>query len=181
MKKLLTVETFAMFVLGMLLTNAIHDVVRVINPIEPEIIEVEKVIVKEVEVPVEVVKEIEVEVPIYVPYEKPFYRNFTEDDEWYYKDLAMREAEGEGVTGMLLVMYTAECRCEAFGHNISVEWGSSAYTSMNRSGKIPNEDCNRAFEIFREGWTPKPLYFRAGTYHNFATPLFQYGNHYFSM
>lgn len=116
---------------------------------------------------------------VYVPYEE-FYRNLTTEDEWYYKDLAMREAEGEGVIGMLWVMYTAECRCEAFGNTISQEWGSSAYTSMNRSGLTPNENCNRAFELFREGWKPKPLYFARGYYHSFANDLCQVGNHCFS-
>lgn len=116
---------------------------------------------------------------IYVP-EEEFFRNLNSEDEWYYKDLAMREAEGEGVIGMLWVMYTAECRCEAFGNSISGEWASSAYTSMNRSGKTPNEDCNKAFEIFREGWKPRPLYFRADHYHDFGTHLCQVGNHFYS-
>lgn len=115
----------------------------------------------------------------YVPYEE-FFRNLTEEDEWYLKDLAMREAEGEGVIGQCWVMYTVLCRCEAFGHSIKEEWGSEAYTSMSRTGRTPNEDCLKAFEMIREGWTPKPLYFRANHYHTFGTELCQVGNHYFS-
>lgn len=117
---------------------------------------------------------------VYLPQEDEFFRNYTEEEEWYLKDLVMREAEGEGVNGMLWLMYTVECRCEAFGTTIQQEWGSSAYTSMSRSGKTPNEDCNKAFELFREGWTPKPLYFRVGNYHSFGTELCRVGNHWFS-
>lgn len=115
----------------------------------------------------------------YVPHEE-FFRNFTTEDEWYLKDLAMREAEGEGVIGQCWLMYAVICRCEAFGHSIKEEWESEAYTSMSRTGKTPNEDCLKAFEMIREGWTPKPLYFRADHYHTFGTQLCQVGNHYFS-
>lgn len=118
---------------------------------------------------------------VYVEVEPEFYRNHTEQEEWYYKDLGMREAEGEGVIGILWVMYTAECRCEAFGTTIEQEWGGSAFqTSMFRSGLEPNEDCLKAYELFREGWVPKPLNFRAGAYHGFREPLCQVGQHYFS-
>lgn len=126
-----------------------------------------------------VIKDVEI-VTEYVYVEEDFFRNFTAQEEWYVKDLMMREAEGEGVEGMLWVAYCMECRCEAFGNSIEQEWGSSAYTSMSRSGKTPNEDCLKAFELFREGWTPKPLYFRVGNYHSFGTPLCRVGNHWFS-
>lgn len=125
----------------------------------------------------EVITEVEY---VYLPIEKDFYRNFTAQEEWYLKDLSMRESEGEGVIGQCWVMYTALNRCEAFNHSIKEEWESSAYTSMNRSGIEPNEDCLKAFELIREGWTPKPLYFRANHYHSFGTELCQVGNHFFS-
>ena len=116
-----------------------------------------------------------------VPFVEVDFRSISEADEWYYKDYAMREAEGEGVIGMLWVMYTFENRCEAFNHTPEQEWASSAsITSMNRSGKTPNDDCNEAFELFRQGWTPKPLNFQAGSYHDFREPLCQVGGHYFS-
>lgn len=119
---------------------------------------------------------------IYVEVEPEFFRNISESDSWFYMDMAMREGESEGVTGMLWIMYTFENRCEVFGHTPEEEWKSSAYeTSMFRSGLEPNEDCLKAYEIFCEGWVPKPLYFRAGHYHSFGTPLAQVGNHYFSM
>ena len=125
-------------------------------------------------------KEVEVEKVVYLPSYEEFFRNLTEEDEWYLKDLAMREAESEGVIGQCWVMYTVLCRCEAFGHSIKEEWESEAYTSMNRTGKTPNEDCLKAFEMIREGWTPKPLYFRADHYHTFGTQLCQVGGHFYS-
>lgn len=118
---------------------------------------------------------------VYIEREQETQRNITDEDAWYLKDLAMREAEGEGVEGMLWVMYTVECRTQAFGSTIGEEWaGNAFYTSYPRTGKTPNEDCEKALEIFREGWTPRPLYFRRGNYHSFGTPLAQVGNHYFS-
>lgn len=118
---------------------------------------------------------------VYVPVEEEFFRNHTEQEEWYIKDLAMREGEGEGVVGMLWIMYCLECRCKKFNHTIEEEWAGSAFkTSMNRSGLTPNEDCEKAYELFREGWKPEPLYFGAGYYHGFATDLCQCGNHCFS-
>lgn len=118
---------------------------------------------------------------VYIEVEPEFYRNISDSDSWYYMDIAMREAENQGIVGMLWVMYTFDNRCEAFGHTPKEEWESSAYeTSMFRTGVEPNEDCLKAFEIFREGWVPKPLYFRAGHYHSFGTPLCQVENHYFS-
>ena len=55
---------------------------------------------------------------VYVPYEEPFYRNLTEEDKYYLKDMAMREAEGEGVIGQVWVMYCVICRAEPFGKSI---------------------------------------------------------------
>jgi hypothetical protein len=118
---------------------------------------------------------------VYLYRDETEYRNHTEQEEWYYKDLGMREIEGGDVNDFLWVFYTMECRCEAFGTSVEEEWGGSAFqTSMFRSGIEPNENCLKAYEIFREGWTPKPLYFRAGHYHNFGNPLCQVGPHYFS-
>lgn len=118
---------------------------------------------------------------VYIEVEPEFYRNYSESDGWYIKDYMMREGEGEGVIGMLWLAYTFENRCEAFGHTPEEEWKSSAYeTSMFRTGIEPNEDCLKAYELFVEGWIPKPLYFRANHYHSFGTPLCQVGSHYFS-
>ena len=118
---------------------------------------------------------------VYIEVEPEFYRNISDEDSFYYMDIALREAENQGVVGMLWVMYTFQNRCEAFGHTPKEEWESSAYeTSMFRTGIEPNEDCLKAYELFVEGWIPKPLYFRAGHYHSFGTPLCNVGNHYFS-
>ena len=118
---------------------------------------------------------------VYIEVEPEFYRNISDEDSFYYMDIAMREAENQGVVGMLWVMYAFQNRCEAFGHTPEEEWKSSAYeTSMFRTGIEPNEDCLKAYELFVEGWIPKPLYFRANHYHSFGTPLCQVGQHYFS-
>ncbi len=118
---------------------------------------------------------------VYVPYEEPFYRNFTDEDVWYLKDMAMREAEGQGVIGQCWVMYCVICRAEAFGQSIKEVCESEAFKSSKfRSGRTPNDDCNEALALIQEGWEPKPLWFRADHYHGFGTPLCQVGKHYFS-
>lgn len=118
---------------------------------------------------------------VYIEVEPTFYRSLTEDDCFYLCDLAMRESENQGVVGMLWVMYTAECRAEAYGITYEEVWKSDAFSSSwNRRGIEPNEDCKEAIALFEEGWIPKPLYFRAGHYHSFGTELCQVGNHYFS-
>ena len=119
---------------------------------------------------------------VYVEVEPDPYRNLTEEDCFYLMDLALREAEGEGVEGMLWVMYTAECRKEAFGlESYKAVWASDAFaTSWNRRGIEPNEDCIKAMALFEEGWVPKPLWFRRDYYHGFGTPLCSVGDHYFS-
>ena len=118
---------------------------------------------------------------VYVEVEPEFYRSISDEDSFYYMDIAMREAENQGEVGMLWVMYTFQNRCETFGHTPKEEWESSAYeTSMFRTGIEPNEDCLKAYEAFIEGWIPRPLYFRANRYHSFGTPLCEVGNHCFS-
>ena len=118
----------------------------------------------------------------YVPVDMNEYlRNLSEDDEWCLLDMGMRESENQGVIGHCWVMYTVLCRCEAFGMTVREVWESSAFeSSMCNTGKTPNEDCLKALELIREGWTPKPLWFRRDYYHKFATPLCQYGDHCFS-
>lgn len=117
----------------------------------------------------------------YVPYEEPFYRNLTEEDKAALLDIAMRESENQGVIGQAMVMYTVICRAEAFNQTIKEVCDSSAFeSSAFRSGITPNENCEEALALIEEGWIPKPLYFRRDHYHNFGTPLYQIGPHYFS-
>lgn len=118
---------------------------------------------------------------VYIQQEDGF-RNLTEEDCWYLQDIAMREAEGEDVIGQLWVMYTVICRAEAFNQSIKEVCESKAFSSSSfRSGITPNDNCNEALALIEEGWTPKPLWFRAGHFHSFGNPLCQVGNHYFSM
>lgn len=118
---------------------------------------------------------------VYIEKEDTFYRELTDEDVYYLCDLAMREAEGEGVMGMLWLMYCAECRREAYGQTYEEVWNSDAFkSSWSRRGRTPNEDCLEALSLFEEGWTPKPLWFQTGDYHGFGTPLCKVGEHYFS-
>lgn len=119
----------------------------------------------------------------YVPVDvNEYLRNLTEEDEWCLMDMGMREASNQGVIGQCWVMYTMICRAEAYGMTLREVWESKAFSSsMSMTGKTPNDDCKQALALIEEGWTPKPLWFRRDYYHNFGTPLCQYGNHYFSM
>lgn len=118
---------------------------------------------------------------VYVPYEQPFYRNLTKEDENALLDIAMRESENQGVIGQCWVMYTVICRAEAYGKSIKQVCDSSAFDSSKcRAGMKPNDDSLQALELIREGWTPKPLWFRRDHYHDFGTPLATVGDHCFS-
>ena len=152
----------------------VHGSYEAWNYTEPEPIVITEY--KTIEAEPEVITEI-----VYVPYEEPFYRNLTEEDVWYLKDMAMREASGESVIGQAMVMYVVINRAEAYGQSIKQVCESKAFeSSKGMSGKTPNENCEKALVLIEEGWTPKPLYFRANHYHSFGTPLYQVGNHYFS-
>lgn len=150
----------------------IHGSVEAWSTPEPEVITKTEYVYIETEPIIETV---------YIPYEEPFYRNLTEEDCHYLQDMAMREAEGESAIGQAMVMYVVINRAEAYGQSIKEVCESDAFkSSKSRSGKKPNENCEKALSLIEEGWIPKPLYFRAGHYHNFGTPLYQVGNHYFS-
>lgn len=152
----------------------VHGSYEAWNYTEPEPIVITEY--REIKAEPEVITEI-----VYVPYEEPFYRNLTDEDVWYLKDMAMREASGESVIGQAMVMYVVINRAEAYGQSIKQVCESKAFeSSKGMSGKTPNENCNEALALIESGWIPKPLYFRAGHYHNFGTPLFQVEGHYFS-
>ena len=118
---------------------------------------------------------------IYLPSTDEFYRSFTDEDVWYLKDIAMREAGNQGVIGQCWVMYTVLCRAEAYNMSIKDVCESKAFeSSRGMSGKTPNDDCNEALALIEAGWIPKPLWFRRDHYHNFGNPLCKVGDHYFS-
>ena len=154
----------------------VHGSYEAWNYTEPEPIVITEY--REIEAEPEVITEI-----VYVPYEEPFYRNLTDEDCFYLKDMAMAEAEGEGVIGQCWVMYCIICRAKHFGISIKEVCESSAFqTSKSRWGLTPNDDCNEALALIQEGWIPEPLWFARGQYHkNLGSPLCQYGNHCFSM
>ena len=119
---------------------------------------------------------------VYLPSTDEFYRELTDEDVYFLKDIAMREGANQGVIGQCWIMYTVLCRAEAYGQSIKQVCESDAFkSSRGMSGKTPNNDCNEALALIEEGWTPKPLWFRADHYHNFGNPLCKVGDHYFSM
>ena len=164
-----------LLIMGTLFGMAIHGAWTEQFKEEPEPIVITEYQVIEAEP--EVITEV-----VYVPYEEPFYRNLTEEDVYYLKDIAMREASGESIIGQAMVMLVVINRAEAFNQSIKQVCESDAFkSSRGMSGKIPNDNCNEALALIESGWEPKPLFFRAGHYHSFGTPLYQVGNHYFSM
>lgn len=119
---------------------------------------------------------------VYLPSTYEFYRELTDEDVYFLKDIAMREGANQGVIGQCWIMYTVLCRAEAYGQSIKQVCESDAFkSSRGMSGKTPNNDCNEALALIEEGWTPKPLWFRADHYHSFGNPLCKVGDHYFSM
>lgn len=170
-----TIEILFTLLLGTVFGIVIHGTIQAHSQpqiTEPEVITEYVYIESEPEIVTEYV---------YIEKESTFYRDLTDDDAFYYCDLAMRESEGEGIVGMLWVMYTMECRCEAYGLTPEEVWESDAFSSSwSRRGIEPNENCLKALAIFEQGWIPKPLWFRADHYHGFGNPLCQVGKHYFS-
>ena len=84
---------------------------------------------------------------VYIEVEPTFYRSLTEDDCFYLCDLAMRESENQGVVGMLWVMYTAECRAEAYG--LTYEEVKAAYNTMFVKDRDLTEVEDKACRIAR--------------------------------
>ena len=170
-----TLNNLLLLIIGTVFGIVIHGTIQAHSQpqiTEPEVITEYVYIEQEPEIVTEYV---------YIEKESTFYRDLTDDDAFYYCDLAMREGEGEGTVGMLWVMYTMECRCEAYGLTPKEVWESDAFSSSwSRRGIEPNENCLKALAIFEQGWIPKPLWFRADHYHGFGNPLCQVGKHYFS-
>lgn len=165
-------ELFLTFFIGVLFGLIYHGTFKAHTEPEP--------IVKTEYVYIETEPEVITET-VYIPYEEPFYRNLTEEDKNALLNIAVRESEGESVIGQAMVMYCVICRAESFGKSIKEVTESSAFESSRfRSGHQPNDNTYEALALIEEGWTPKPMNFRAGRYHDFGTPLFQVGNHYFS-
>ena len=119
-------------------------------------------------------------------------RTFTEREERYLMQIAVAEAEGEGVEGQALVMMVVLNRVqdERFPDNIGdVILQDKQFTPV-RNGRfdkvVPNDDSKAALELIRNGWDESQgaLYFERtttkSTWHSQKLQkLFEHGHHTF--
>ena len=103
----------------------------------------------------------------------------TDDDR--IAEVLMAEARGEGLLGMAFVAMTILNRCDYYDMSVKEVIESPGQYSNGYVGEISHE-AYRAIELAREyrDSFPNIMWFRAGKYHNYGEPAFQWGNHYFS-
>lgn len=101
--------------------------------------------------------------------------------------VAVAEAEGESEFGKRLVIDTVLNRVESEGFPDTVEeviYQPHQFTSMwnGRTDRctVTDDIIKLVKEEIKSKVSPEVLYFRAGYFHDFGTPLFAEGNHYFS-
>lgn len=131
---------------------------------------------KTVEVESEVIEEVVVE-------ELPY----TDSEIELIALVAVAEAEGESEFGKRLVIDTILNRVESEGFPDTVEeviYQPNQFTSMwnGRTDRctVTDDIIKLVKEEIASKVSPDVLYFRAGYFHDFGTPLFAEGNHYFS-
>ena len=104
-------------------------------------------------------------------------------------DLFYRTVQAEGYTmhydGMRLIACTILNRADQNGTSITSEIYSGAYTVVNNGmiwnmGKIYDDTKQACLDEMADRTDTRILYFRTNHYHGFGTPLFHYGNVYFS-
>lgn len=122
---------------------------------------------------------------VYVEIEpEPFYLNLTSEECDLLEQIAFAEAQGEGTSGMVMVMNVVLNRVEAEGYGDSIEEVIFAEGQFYTEGMTPNvsDECHEAMALVLEGadFSQGALYFNGGGYRNDKEPLFQYKNHYFS-
>ena len=108
--------------------------------------------------------------------------NLTFEEMDLLERIAMSEARGEGVEGMLMVMCVVMNRCEKYGASIHdvIYAPCQFYTAgMNVT---PSEECHEALALLMDGVDPSEgaIYFCSTGYSAYGEPLFKFGNHYFS-
>lgn len=101
--------------------------------------------------------------------------------------VTVAEAEGESEFGKRLVIDTVLNRVESEGFPDSVEeviYQPHQFTSMwnGRTDRctVTDDIIKLVKEEIKSKVSPDVLYFRADYFHDFGTPLFAEGNHYFS-
>lgn len=130
-----------------------------------------------------------VKVPIYIPEaeeeeiidEMPL--DLTQGEQDLLEQIAMAEAEGEGATGMALVMRVVLNRAELDGLPLDeVIYKPEQFATDSMGAREPSEECHKALAMIIDGWDESQgaLFFSPNDYSKYGEPLFQYGNHYFS-
>lgn len=151
---------------------------------------------KSQEVQTVIERKIELDIPkvILIPFpvvvkeevEQPFHEmplDLTQGEQDLLEQVAMAEAEGEGATGMALVMRVVLNRADLEGLPLdNIIYKPSQFATDHMGDKEPSEDCHKALAMVIDGWDESQgaIYFNKGDYPNYGEPLFQYGNHYFS-
>lgn len=119
-------------------------------------------------------------------------RDWGADDEAILLQIAMAEAESEGVEGKALVMMVVLNRVWSDDFPDSIEavvTQEGQFSTVTEGGRYytvtPDEECYEAMELIYSGWDESQgaLYFESctgGSWHEAnLTYLFQYGNHRF--
>jgi len=105
----------------------------------------------------------------------------TPDEERELKEIAMSEADNQGIVGKALVMLTVLNRCEKSGQSIhDVIYAPSQYYTAGM--REPDEEAEIALLMVSAGWdgSQGAVYFSNQGYNGCASEhLFQYGAHYF--
>lgn len=96
--------------------------------------------------------------------------------------VAMSEAGNQDVLGMAFVVMTVLNRCDYYDLTVDEVLYAPNQYSYPYYGKISHE-AYRAVELAREyrDSFDNIMWFRTGTFHDFGTPAFKWGDHYFSM
>ena len=113
-------------------------------------------------------------------------REFTPEEEKMLMQIAMAEAESEGVIGKALVMCTVLNRMAVDGKPMDAIVFSGAYHVTHAGGRYytvtPDEECEIALLMVAGGWdgSQGSRYFCTGGYPQYGVPTFRYKNHWFA-
>ena len=107
------------------------------------------------------------------------------DELWLFEATVQAEGYTMHYDGMRLIACTILNRAERNGTSITDELCSGAYTVVNdgtiwRMGTIYSDTEQACLDEMANRTDSRVLYFRTNHYHGFGTPLFHYGNVYFS-
>lgn len=112
---------------------------------------------------------------------RPIVRNLTEEEKELLVRISMAEARGEGIEGLALVQLVVLNRCEKTGQTVrQVIFSPNQFFVQGMCAG--NEEAYEALKLVCCGWDESQgaIYFAAGGYNRYGTPLFSYNHHYFS-